>query len=162
MTDEEFLSAFEACTLTDFHHRDHIKLAYLHLLRHPPEEAAAKVGAGLRKFAAFHGAPTDKLDVGYHETMTQAWVRLVHATLCEYGPAESADAFFEKQPQLAQKDSLRFFYTRDRLYSWQAKKEFIEPDLAPLPQSRKSAKFFQSSGIGSQAKVANKQTAPDT
>ena len=83
MSDDEFLAAFEARTfpLDDFHHREHVKLAYLYLLRHPLDEAVAKVRDGLQAFAAFHNAPTDKLDAGYHETQTQAWVRLVHATL---------------------------------------------------------------------------------
>jgi hypothetical protein len=69
--------------------------------------------------------------------MTQAWVRLVHLALCEYGPSETADSFFEQHPELSQKKVLRLFYTRDRFMSPQAKAVFLEPDLAPLPKSRK-------------------------
>ena len=93
MTDEKFLAAFEACTfpLDNFHHREHIKVAYLYLLRYPLEETAAKIRAGLQAFAAANKAPENDLERGYPETTTQAWVRLVHVTLCEYGPGESAD-----------------------------------------------------------------------
>ena len=58
------------------------------------------------------GAPVDDLEKGYHETMTQAWVRLVHLTLSDCGVAESADAFCDQQPQLMQKTRLQLFYSR--------------------------------------------------
>jgi hypothetical protein len=67
---------------------------------------------------------------GYHETMTQAWVRLVHLALERSGAAESADAFCDQQPQLMQKTTLQMFYSRERLMTWEAKREFVEPDLA--------------------------------
>jgi hypothetical protein len=135
MTDDEFLTAFETCALEEFHHRDHIKVAYLYLRRYPLEEAIAKVRTGLQALAAAWGAPVDDLGQGYHETMTQAWVRLVHLTLCDHGAAASADAFCERQPQLMQKTHLHLFYSRERLITWEAKREFVEPDLAPLLSS---------------------------
>jgi len=70
--------------------------------------------------------------------MTQAWMRLVYLTLCEYGPTETADSFYELNPQLSQKKVLRLFYSRDLFMSPRAKTEFVEPDLAPLPTSHKN------------------------
>ncbi len=130
MNDEEFLTAFEACKLEEFHHRDHIKVAYLYLRRHPLDDAIIKVRTGLRALAVAWSAPVDDLEKGYHETMTQAWVRLVHLTLAECGPAESGDVFCDQQPQLMQKTRLELFYSRERLMTWEAKQEFVEPDLA--------------------------------
>ena len=130
MNDEEFLAAFEACTLDEFHHRDHIKVTYLYLRRHPIDQAIVKVRAGLQALAVAWGAPVDDLEKGYHETMTQAWVRLVHLTLSDCGVAESADAFCDQQPQLMQKTRLELFYSRERLMTWKAKREYVEPDLA--------------------------------
>jgi hypothetical protein len=132
MNDDEFLAAFEACALEEFHHRDHIKIAYLYLRRYPLEEAIAKVRAGLQALAAAWGAPVDDLERGYHETMTQAWVRLVHLTLCDHGAAEGADDFCQRQRRLLQKTHLQLFYSRERLITLKAKREFVEPDLAPL------------------------------
>jgi len=129
MNDEEFLTAFEACTIEEFHHRDHIKAAYLYLQPHPLEEAVARVRTGLQALAVAWSAPVDDLEKGYHETMTQAWVRLVHVTLIDHGAAESADAFCDQHPQLMQKTRLELFYSRDRLMTWTAKREFVEPDL---------------------------------
>ena len=132
MNDEEFLSAFEACTLEEFHHRDHIKVTYLYLRRHPLDEAITKVRTGLQALAVAWSAPVDDLEKGYHETMTQAWVRLVHLKLSRCGELESADAFCDQQPELMQKTRLELYYSRARLNTWDAKREFVEPDLAPF------------------------------
>jgi len=130
LNDDEFLAAFEARTIEEFHHRDHIKVAYLYLRRYPLDEAIAKVRAGLQALAAAWGAPTDDLEKGYHETMTQAWVRLVHLTLGHCEEAECADDFCDRQPKLMQKTHLQLFYSRERLISWEASRVFVEPDLA--------------------------------
>ena len=138
MDDETFLRQFEstAWPRAEWHHRQHVKVAYLYLRRHPLATAAVKIREGIRAYNAAHQVP-ESLTGGYHETMTQAWLRLVHFTLCEFGPAENADAFFEQHPQLSQKQALRFFYTRERLLSAEAKAAYVEPDVTPLPQSRK-------------------------
>lgn len=130
MNDDEFLAAFESCTLDEFHHRDHVKVAYLYLRRYPLDDAIAKVRAGLQALAVAWNAPVDDLEKGYHETMTQAWVRLVHLTLRDCGVAESANAFCDGQPQLMHKTRLELFYSRERLMTWEAKRGFVEPDLA--------------------------------
>ena len=130
MNDDEFLNAFEARTLDDFHHREHIKVTYLYLRRYPLDEAITKVRTGLQALANAWGAPVDDLERGYHETMTQAWVRLVHLALSHSGVTESADAFCDQHPQLMHKTRLDLFYSRERLMTWAAKREFVEPDLA--------------------------------
>jgi hypothetical protein len=138
--DETFLQQFETKTLPleDWHHQQHIKVAYLYLRKYPFEKAMERMREGVKAFNAAKGIP-EALDRGYHETMTQAWLRLVYFTLCEYGPAESAEAFYEQSPQLQQKKILRFFYTKELFTSWQAKKEFVDPDIIPLPQSKKQS-----------------------
>jgi hypothetical protein len=140
MDDERFLEQFESAAwpLKEWHHRQHIKVAYLYLRRFPLETAAVKVREGIRAYNAAHQVP-ESLTGGYHETMTQAWLRLVHFTLCEYGAAQNADAFFEQHPQLSQKQALRFFYTREHMLTAEAKAAFVDPDLTPLPTSRKRA-----------------------
>jgi len=132
MTDDEFLAAFEARTIDALPHRDHIKVAYLYLRQHPLQEAIVKVRTGLQALAVAWNAPVDDLERGYHETMTEAWVRLVYLTLSDGGIAGSADAFCERHPKLMQKTCLQSFYSPERLKTWKAKREFVEPDLAPL------------------------------
>jgi hypothetical protein len=139
MNDEAFLEAFERCTLPfdQWHHSAHIKVAYLYLRRYPLEEAMERVRAGIKAYNAANNVP-ELPDRGYHETMTHAWVRLVHVILCEYGPEDCSAAFFEQHPELSQKKILRLFYTRERFMSARATAEFVEPDLAPLPHSSKT------------------------
>jgi len=142
LDDQTFLSRFEAGTfpLDQWHHREHIKVAYLYLRAHPFEAAIERMRTGIRALNAAHAVP-DELTRGYHETMTQAWMRLVQVTLCEYGPAASADEFFELNPQLAEKKVMRLFYSRERIMTPEAKAKFVEPDLAPLPRSQKPARL---------------------
>ena len=134
MTDEEFLRAFQdqSLPLEQWNHRAHLKVAYLHLLQHPFEEALVKIRTGIRAFNVAHRIE-DTPTGGYHETMTCAWLQLVHSTLVQFGPAEDADTFFNAQSQLAGKRVLLFFYSRERIMSAEAKREFVPPDLAPLP-----------------------------
>ena len=140
MSDDEFLAAFEACALDEFHHRDHVKIAYLYLSQLPLTDAIARVRTGLQALAIAWDAPVDDLEKGYHETITVAWVHLVHLQLAASGPAPSADAFCDQQPKLMQKTLLQSFYSRERLATWDAKRAFVEPDLTPLHSLSQNAK----------------------
>lgn len=136
--DEKFVAEFEAgrWPLAQWHHRDHIKLAYLYLKKYPLEQAVARVSAGIKAHNAARGVAEGPRQ-GYHETMTQAWMRLVHFTLSEYGPEETADAFYEHSPHLSQKNALRYFYSPEAFIAPRSKYEFVEPDLTPFPRSQK-------------------------
>lgn len=137
LTDAELLARFEDGTLPAerWHHAEHIRIAYLYLRRHGFPAALDRLRAGLRALNAAQHVP-ESLERGYHETLTRGWLQLIRVILAEYGPAESSLAFLEAHPELSQRQALRLFYSRDRLVSWRAKAEFVEPDLAPLPVSR--------------------------
>lgn len=132
--DETFLAQYEAGTWPEenWHHREHIRLAYLYLCRLPFPAALERIRRSLQAYNASHAVP-ESLTRGYHETMTLAWLRLVDVALRLDGPAESADAFLEAHPHLLCKRALFFFYSRDLLIAAEAKAHFVEPDLAPLP-----------------------------
>jgi hypothetical protein len=135
--DQTFLQEFEAqrWPLDQWHHRDHLKLAYLYLRRYPFDDAAARIRDAIKAHNAAHQIP-DSPTSGYHETMTQAWLRLVDLVLREYGPAANADTFLDEHPELSEKKTLRLFYSRQRFMWPEAKTSFVEPDLTPLPRSR--------------------------
>ena len=138
MNDDEFLRQFESCTFphAEWHHREHVKLAYLYAVRYGLDGAANKLRDGIRAFNAATNTP-DTPTRGYHETMTQAWLRIVHTTIQEYGTSATADEFFETHPQLSQKKILRLFYSPELFMAPHAKYEFVEPDLTSLPKARK-------------------------
>ncbi len=138
MTDDVLLRRFEAGELSkeEWHHREHVRLAYLYLLRFPYADALDRMSAGLKALNAVQQVP-ETLERGYHETLTQGWMRLMHCALCEHGPAESSEAFLDQHTHLLARRALLFFYSRARLMSAEAKARWMEPDLAPLPKSNR-------------------------
>lgn len=141
MTDEDLLRRFEACELSteEWHHREHVRLAYIYLLRLPFPQALDRMRAGLKALNVAQNVP-EGIDRGYHETLTQGWMHLMHCALCEFGAGENSEAFLDKHTHLLARRAMLFFYSRDHIMSWEAKAQFVEPDLAPLP---KSARGFQ-------------------
>jgi len=135
MTDDEFIQQFETCTFpfTEWRHRAHVKLAYLYVVRFGHAVAAQKLRDGIRAYNAANQIP-DEPTRGYHETMTMAWLHLIHATVSVYGPLRSADEFFDFHPQLGQKQTLRLFYSPELFLSARAKQEFVAPDLTDFPK----------------------------
>src|SRR5262249_41374605 len=75
MSDDDLVRAFEACAIgaTEFHHADHVRLAWIYLRRCPLVEAIERFTVALKRFAAHHGVPGR-----YHETITWAYLLLVH------------------------------------------------------------------------------------
>lgn len=135
--DDIFIQQFESRTFPfdQWHHRAHVKLAYLYAVRFGPEIAAHKLRDGIRAYNAANNVQ-DLPTSGYHDTMTQAWLQIIQATIQIYGPKATADEFFDFHPQLSQKKILRLFYSPELFMSPQAKREFVEPDLAPFPKVR--------------------------
>ena len=138
MDDATFLNQLECCTLPFelWTHRAHIRAAYLYLDQYPLEQAIARVRATIQAYNAANNIPSGP-DMGYHETITQAWMRLIDATRRNHGPREDEHAFFERHSYLQNKMLLLLFYSRDRIMSEDARLRFVEPDLTPLPVYRK-------------------------
>ena len=132
--DDIFIQQFESCTFpfAQWHHRAHVKLAYLYAVRFGRDVAAQKLRDGIRAYNAVNNVP-DMPTSGYHETMTMAWLHVIHVTIQVYGPKATADEFFDFHPQLGQKKILRLFYSPELFMSPQAKCEFLKPDLTSLP-----------------------------
>lgn len=129
--DREFVELFELqqWPLERWHHRDHIKLAYLYLLSDGFDGAMVKLREGIRAHNAAHGI-VDMPTAGYHDTMTRAWLTLVKIVVDEYGACADSDTFYEAHPELSQKKTLRLYYSKDLFMSAKAKAEFVEPDLS--------------------------------
>jgi hypothetical protein len=130
VSDEQFLRAFEDGTLPkeEFSHGQHVRLAWLYLGRHDFADAARRVVDGIRRFAALHGATGL-----YHETITQAWLRLIAAGRRRTPEAVSFAGFLEANPQLKTKGALDPYYEPATLGSDEARASFVPPDRSPLP-----------------------------
>ena len=136
-TDPEFLAAFESLSipLEQWSHRCHVRMAYLYLRAHGYDDGLRRIRDGINALNASHGdkIPKDQMDRGYHETLTVAWARVIAASMRGRDPGTDFDAFAAEHPHLLQKTLLRSFYSRARLMTWEAKREFVAPDLIPLP-----------------------------
>jgi hypothetical protein len=125
MTDDEFLAAFEAGRVAkeDFHHRDHLRLAWA-CLRHAEEaEALARVRAAICRFAESHGVTPL-----YHETITRFWISRMAAVMRTSAAPDFA-SLAERHPELLDKDAIRRHYRPETLAGGEAKVRWVEPDL---------------------------------
>lgn len=134
LSDQELQSAFEGCTLPHdlWTHRAHVRMAFLYASRHPFSSALERMRQAIKAYNASKQIP-ESLEQGYHETMTVAFMRLVHGSLVRNSPFPTSEAFCDHHPELLDKLVLRKFYSRERILTPQAKKEFVRPDLAELP-----------------------------
>jgi len=130
MSDEELIESFENCTLAGegFHHREHIRIAWLYLRVNSTLAALEKFSAGLRRFATANGKPNL-----YHETITWAFVFLINERIERGGHEQDWADFVDLNPDLFDwKNSiLKAYYQDDTLRSDMARKVFVFPDRRP-------------------------------
>jgi hypothetical protein len=89
MTDIEFARAFElgAIPSADFHHIDHLRVAWVYLEESPSlAEATARMAAGLRRFATNAGKAEK-----YSDATTLFFMRELHAARAAMPGAPLAD-----------------------------------------------------------------------
>ena len=134
--DRRFRAAFEACTLspTQFDHRAHIRLAYACLVDGggDADAALARVRTGLQTYLRHHGIDPAK----YHETLTRAWVLAVRHFMDRTPRTGSADEFIDGNPELLDPAIMTTHYSRDVLFSREARERFVPPDIDPIPRSQ--------------------------
>lgn len=137
VTDEQALRDFEACAIPveQWTHEWHLRIACAYLHRYPPPDglpqALARMREGIRRINAHFRIP-ERIDSGYHETITVAWMTLVAATMERDGRGDDAASFLADHPELLDKRVLLRFYARETIMSWDAKRAFVEPDLGPI------------------------------
>ena len=129
--DEQFLAAFLGGQIAnqDFHHRDHLRLAWIQIRRLGLQRASDAVAEAIRRFAARHGH-TDR----YHETMTRFWVRAVGVGINRH-PALPFDDLLAAEPHLLEKNLPYVHWSRERMGSDEARRQWVEPDLRLMPAS---------------------------
>jgi len=129
--DEQFLAAFEAGKIAnrDFHHRDHLRLAWIQIRRLGVDRAAQAVAGAIRQFASRHGH-ADR----YHETMTRFWVRAVGLGIDSH-PTLAFENLLAAEPHLLDKNLPYRHWSRELMGSDEAKRQWIDPDLRLMPAS---------------------------
>src|SRR4028118_2362652 len=127
LDDEDLLRRFEDATLpaASFHHREHVRVAWLYLLREQPITALDRFAAGLKRFAAANG------HAGlYHETITWAYLLLIRERMEREGAGPTWEEFAKRNPDLLgwKPSILDRYYRPETLGSDLARRVFVMPD----------------------------------
>lgn len=137
--DQRFRNRVEAhdFPVTDFDHRSHLRLAYIYIVDRDTDQAAQHMRdtlIGLLKHAGVD--PSAK----YHETLTKAWILAIHHFMKNTSYSESADHFIDQNPDMLDSKIMMTHYSAEVLFSEQARREFVAPNLDPIPnRSEKNA-----------------------
>ena len=127
MTDQELIARFEGGSIpaTDFHHVDHVRLAFAYLSGYPVLQALQRFCASLRQFAKAQGK--ENL---YHETITWAYLLLIHERMARSAQPLTWKQFASANPDLltCKNGVLKKYYAEETLQSDVAKRTFIFPD----------------------------------
>jgi hypothetical protein len=127
--DDAFVRAFHHGEIANsgFHHRDHLRLAWVQTRRLGAERAGQAVTDGIRKFATHHGSP-DR----YNETMTRFWLRAVDMAI-RLHPELPFEELLAAEPHLLDKRLPFQHWSSEEINSPSAKAVWTEPDLRPMP-----------------------------
>ena len=135
LDDAALLSGFESQSLNleTWVHRSHVRVAVLYLSRFGFDAALERMRERIQSFNRAKGIKDTKSS-GYHETLTVAWLRVIANALDVMArpPANSLE-FCRQNQHLLDKTFLRRHYSSDRMLTDEAKRQFVEPDLEPLP-----------------------------
>jgi hypothetical protein len=130
-----FLAAFEGHTLpkTAFTHAAHATVAACYLHTSDAATVLPKIRAAIRSFnESVGGANTET--AGYHETLTVFWLRIVDRLLSEKSPASRLQAARLAVANFGEGRGLHTaYYSGDIVNNRIARRQWIEPDLQPLP-----------------------------
>ncbi|HEX8442571.1 MAG TPA: hypothetical protein VF631_02875 [Allosphingosinicella sp.] len=123
-----------ACALArpDWTHEAHVAACLYLIVERPDVQPERDLPAIIRRFNESVGGVNDETQ-GYHETITQFYIRAVRVFLARTDPALPLAAKVNAL-LLADEGSRDWplrFYTPERLFSVEARLGWVEPDLAP-------------------------------
>lgn len=127
---------FRACTLpkAEWTHSAHFAAALWLIARCPGLDAERDMPAMIRRYNESVGGVNDGAQ-GYHETITLASLRMARAHWAASAPEtplHRVHAALMAGP-LGRPDWLLAHWSRERLFSVEARRSWVEPDRDPLP-----------------------------
>jgi hypothetical protein len=127
---ESFVRAFEFGSLSrsEWTHSRHLLMALWYLRGHNRDTATRLIREGIQR----HNECQENF-TGYHETITLAWVAVIERFLAVRGLGEPVSVLAgELLAKCGQKDYLLGFYSRERLFSDQARACWVPPDRCEI------------------------------
>jgi hypothetical protein len=130
LTDIEFEERLKNCELLPsvFTHEAHLRMAWIIIEKYGIEHAVENIPIQLQNYVAFLGAK-DK----YNTTLTIAAIKAVYHFILKSN-SNKFEGFISEFPRLKYnfKELMACHYGFDIYNSYQAKIEFLEPDLLPF------------------------------
>lgn len=122
--------SFESARIAreDWKHADHLVVALYYLSHHDVETATEKMRSGIFNLLTNCFKVDLSKEMPYHETLTVFWMR----TVANFDSSKNGASLVEKTGELIakfDKDYPLRFYSRERLFSDEARSGFVEPDL---------------------------------
>jgi hypothetical protein len=118
----------------DWTHEAHIAATTYLLLKRPDVDLDSELPGLIRRYNESVGGVNSD-DEGYHETITRLFLHGVRLFLSEADPDEPLHELVNELllSPMGRRDWPLRFYSRERLFSVEARRNFVEPDLAALP-----------------------------
>jgi len=126
----DLVRSFEEATVSsdDWKHAEHLVVALYYLTRHDLDAAYEKMRGGILNLLV-KGFEVDLTkEMPYHETITLFWMR----TVADFNASKNGASLLEKANEVAykwDKDYPLNFYSRELLFSDEARAKFVRPDL---------------------------------
>lgn len=133
---EALFAGFCACTLpdSDWTHGAHFAVALWLVVKCPQIDPERELPGMIRRYNESVGRENSDV-AGYHETITQASLRAVRAHVRDQPDGAALHAVHADlmAGPLGRSDWPFAFWSRARLFSVAARREWIEPDISSLP-----------------------------
>ena len=115
-------------------HEAHLAATTWLLLRRPDIDLDAELPDIIRRYNECVGGVNSDTE-GYHETITRTFLHGVRLFLAEADPGDPLHELVNELllSPMGRRDWPLRFYSRERLFSVEARRHFIAPDAAPLP-----------------------------
>jgi hypothetical protein len=118
----------------DWTHEAHLAATSYILLKRPDVDLDRELPGLIRRYNESVGGVNSDSE-GYHETITRVFLHGVRLFLAEADPDEPLHELVNDLllSPMGRRDWPLRFYSRERLFSVEARRNFVEPDIAALP-----------------------------
>jgi hypothetical protein len=121
-------------------HAAHVAVTGYHAFDHSPDDVFTEMKRGIVHFNSCTGV-VDGPDSGYHETLTRFWSNTISHTVRDARPDSRLDAANYAVRLFGEdRDLASLYYSFDVVRDRRARREWVNPDLEPLPEWRGGGK----------------------
>lgn len=131
----DFITAFEEGTLPreEWTHGAHLTMALWYVRHYPEDEAERRIREGIKHYNAAVGVVSTPTS-GYHETLTRFYTLVVKRFVENADTALSIETLVETMlaSEIADRAYPLRFYSKELLFSGEARAVYAEPDVCRL------------------------------